>query len=273
MQLGVLVGRAGFGGVALALERRLGAATVVYLLVASVWSSMLLVLLAVRGGAEKEMAPDARARVRAFFSTLGAVLRMPRTWLGFSIAALAGAAMEATGAVAGPLLVDRGFSKEAVGSFFALPAVACMATGALLGGRISDRGRRSVMLGLALVALAVAVSGVGVAAREGTPGSVLLGALSLAYLLFGVFTASGYALYMDLTSPELGATQFSAYMGAVNLCGVWSAWAVGRLAGGFGYPVALPLMALASLAALPLLAGLARVRARGGLGAGLPTAR
>ncbi len=63
---------------------------------------------------------------------------------------------------------------------------------------------------------------------------------------------------MDLTDPALGGTQFSAYMGAVNLCSVWTAWAVGRLVAEFDYPAALQIMAVVSLLALPLLAVLRR---------------
>ena len=45
-------------------------------------------------------------------------------------------------------------------------------------------------------------------------GEVLDAALALAYLCYGGFTAASYALYMDLTHPALGGTQFSAFMEA-----------------------------------------------------------
>ena len=77
--------------------------------------------------------------------------------------------------------------------------------------------------------------------------------LAVDYVLFGLFTASIYSLFMQITDPRLGATQFSTFMGGINLCSVWSAWAVGRLAASWGYPSALTTLALASTAALPLL--------------------
>jgi hypothetical protein len=82
--------------------------------------------------------------------------------------------------------------------------------------------------------------------------------LALLYVTIGLFTAASYALLMDVTHPRLAATQFSAFMGGTNLCESWSALAVGRLAGGFGYAPAFVVMALASLLALPTLRGLRR---------------
>lgn len=67
---------------------------------------------------------------------------------------------------------------------------------------------------------------------------------------------------MDMTNPDLGGTQFSAFMGAVNLCSVWSAWVVGQLVARFDYGGALPAMAVLSLLALPLLVVLNAWRSR-----------
>jgi len=64
------------------------------------------------------------------------------------------------------------------------------------------------------------------------------------YVAIGLFTASSYALFMDLTDPRLGATQFSAYMGATNACESWSAVLGGRLIASSGYPAAFAVMAL-----------------------------
>jgi PAT family beta-lactamase induction signal transducer AmpG len=259
MQFGMLIGRAVFGGVALAVEQSLGADVVIYTLVALVWSSSALVWLAREQPAPTRFAGES-TRLRRFAKTLAHVLRSPVTWLGLTIAAVAGAAMEATGAVAGPLMIDRGLSPEAVGGFFSVPAVACMAAGALLGGRIADRFHRETFLGVAIVLLAFSVVGVAFAAHGATADAAapLLFSLGLAYVFFGTYTASAYALFMDLTDPALGGTQFSTYMGAVNLGNVWAAWAVGRLAVRFDYSLALSALAAASLLALPLLAILQR---------------
>jgi PAT family beta-lactamase induction signal transducer AmpG len=79
------------------------------------------------------------------------------------------------------------------------------------------------------------------------------------YFFVGVFTAASYALFMDLTDPRLGATQFSAYMAATNACESWSAWGGGRLTAAYGYPAAFVVMSLVSLASLPLLAVIRRL--------------
>jgi dipeptide/tripeptide permease len=171
--------------------------------------------------------------------------------------------MEATGSVAGPMLIDRGFDKSSVGFFFAFPAVVFMGAGALLGGFISDGPRdRERTLAFAVVGLACAVALLATTASTSIapPAWLLISALAFVYALFGIYTASAYALFMEITDPRLGGTQFSAYMGGINLCSVWSGWAVGRLAGQFDYSAALTAMAAFSLLALPLLVFVRRAR-------------
>lgn len=89
---------------------------------------------------------------------------------------------------------------------------------------------------------------------------ILVSARAFVYLLFGIYTSSAYALFMQLTDPRLGGTQFSAYMGGINLCSVWSGWVVGRIAGQFDYSLAPVAMAAFSLFALPLLVFVRRAR-------------
>jgi MFS transporter, PAT family, beta-lactamase induction signal transducer AmpG len=110
-----------------------------------------------------------------------------------------------------------------------------------------------LMMAGTIVALAVADTLV-----DSPPAVLLMALLALLYVTIGLFTAASYALLMDVTHPRLAATQFSAFMGATNLCESWSALAVGRLAGSFGYAPAFVVMALASLLALPMLPGLRR---------------
>jgi MFS family permease len=268
MQLGMLGGRAIFGGAALALEGWLGASAVVGLLVCAIAASAGVALLA-RDTAE-QAAESFRARAAHFGQRLVAVLRHEATWLGLAFAALVGAGMEATGALAGPMLIDRGLTPAEVGRFFAGPAILTMGLGVVVGGQLSDRVRRSRAVVASVVALAAVIGAVAASASLAEGGSrwPLLVALSGAYVCFGAVTSASYALLMDLTDPELGGTQFSAYMGAVNLCYVWSAWTAGQLAGRFDYAVALLTMAAASLAALALLPALVRRGGRGGPAAG-----
>ncbi len=271
MQIGMLAGRACFGGIALVVEAQIGARAVVLALIALVWGSSVIVWLADEPRLGRE--GGASARLSQFVSMAHRVFSSRTTWLGLAVAATGGAAMEATGIVAGPLLIDLGIAKEGVGRFFAGPAVVCMGVGALVGGRLSDRsgGRpglsRERFLSFAIAGVALGVTLMGVLLDGIGTGNHALAVAMLAvdYALFGIYTAAAYALFMSLTDPELGGTQFSAFMGGINLCGVWSGWAVGQLAGLFGYPVALAAMGAASLTAWPLLVGIAGTRRTRGL--------
>ena len=86
----------------------------------------------------------------------------------------------------------------------------------------------------------------------GAGPAVLLTLLTGMYFFVGLFTAASYALFMDLTDPRLGGTQFSTYMAATNGCEAWSTWTGGRIAGSAGYPTAFLAMSIASLVSLVL---------------------
>jgi len=182
-------------------------------------------------------------------------------WIGLAFALLSGAGFEAVGAVAGTFLVDRGLSQDDVGAFFSLPAVVAMMGGALLGGVAADRlGRlRAVGSTLALVVAAVVV--LATLDLVGASATWLVSGVGFVYLGIGLFVSASYALFMDLTDPRVGATQFSAYMGATNGCEAWSGWAVGRGVERFGYAPSFLAFAGASLCAWPLLAMLRRAAA------------
>jgi hypothetical protein len=81
------------------------------------------------------------------------------------------------------------------------------------------------------------------------------------YLCIGCLTASSYALFMDLSDPDLGGTQFSAFMGATNLCEAWAVAVAGRLAGEHGYGLAFAALAAVSMTAI-LLLPMIRTRSR-----------
>jgi len=258
MQAGMLLGRAAFGGGALYLIARIGPALVIAILVATVWALALLVMACreVQVGA-----PQAEDR-RTFGETLRRALREPSTWIGLALAATSGAAFEAVGALVGPYLVDRGFLASQVGLLVGGPFVGAMIAGALLGGALSDRLGRRLAVGLFLVLIAglVALLAVLDAGRVAADARVVV--LVAIYLAIGLFTAASYALFMDLSDTRIGATQFSAFMGATNACESWSSFAAGRLVAGHGYPPAFGVMAAVSLASLPLVVAARRGRAR-----------
>jgi MFS family permease len=257
MQAGMLLGRSAFGGGARIARRHFGDGAVVFLLVA-VLGLTLASTLFFRDGTESAKPVARTQRLRDLRARLGAAIRRKSTWLALAFAATGGAAYEGVGAVAGPFLVDRGLASDDVGLFFALPSVACMLVGALLGGFLADRfGRRRTVV---LASVWIAGSVLLLAFVDGSPGmrqaSALLPCLAGMYFGIGLFTASSHALFMDLTDPALGSTQFSAFMGATNLCEAWAALAIGRFITGSGYASAFAAMAILSLLALPLVAGM-----------------
>ncbi len=264
MQVGMLTSRAVFGGVALVVEEYVGEYVVLISMIACIWFSMALTLFACREHAPAPRNSEA-ATWSIFARTLGAALSRSSTWLGLGFALIAGAGFEAAGLVSGPMLLDGGVDKARVGVFTAGPKVICMAGGALLGGKLADRLGRIVTNVALVIATALAVAAVALLSTDAAPeflrmnvdGTPAPGALfvgfGVIYLLIGALTAASYALFMDLTDPALGATQFSAFMAATNMCESWSGYSVGVLTRSHGYPLALMVLAGLSLLALPML--------------------
>jgi MFS family permease len=249
MQAGMLLGRSAFGGGALLLRERVGDQAVVVLLATTLAAGLLLHLAYRADEGAQGRATSWTARARGLALLLRALLASRRTWLALAFAASAGVAFETVGALAGPWLVSQGASDAAVGTFLAGPAVLGLGLGALAGGALADRlGRRRVVAAGGL-ATAAATASLALAA----PGACTWLALGAVYLGAGLLTASSYALLMDLTDPRLGSTQFSAYMGATNLCEAWSSALGGRLAASRGWPAAFAAAAALGLVALPLL--------------------
>lgn len=238
MQAGMLAGRGLFGGLALRAEEWIGFEGVVLALAFCALAPATLLVVAAREpeAAAAEVAAGARLRDRLRILG-GALLEMVtarRTFAGLSFALLGGAGFEAVGGTAGPLLVELGLTQGQVGDFYALPVIVCMALGAVGGGFLADRLPRRASCAAAVLLVAAAVAALGLAVLAGARGAPLLALLASVYLTLGALTASSYALFMDLSDPRAGATQFSAFMGATNLCESWAVFAAGRIAAGGG---------------------------------------
>ena len=227
--------------------------------------ALLIVVVAAAGASlllvEEPRWPERLARWDEVGRALATMARARQTRLGLAVAVLAGAAFESVGAVAGPFLLDHGASERAVSVFYAAGVVA-MASGALLGGWSADRWGRIRPLAAFVVLVAGLVALVGVLAARADSNDVLPYLLCLVYFGIGLMTASSYALFMDLSDVRLGATEFSAFMGATNLCESMSSFAVGRIHGSSGYPIAFVAMAAVSLLSLAPLRALASLGSR-----------
>ena len=248
MQAGMLTGRSLFGGGALLVAAWLGYDWIVMLLIAWIWIALAAALIV------HAPEPVEATEPREFARTLGSALRSRTTWLGIAFALTSAAAFEATGQLAGPFLVDRGVSAATIGLFFGIVVVTAMLTGGLIGGRLSDRWGRLRSVALFLAGFVAMILLLAAADRAGAGGAMtLLALLAGMYFFVGLFTAASYAMFMDLTDPRLGGTQFSTYMAATNGCESWAVWTGGRIAGSAGYPSAFVVMSIASLLSLGIL--------------------
>ena len=249
MQAGMLVGRWLFGAGLLLAGNAIGDSIVMLALFVAILGSIGVVLVAGDGASGGSAEPAKRGSI---LRALGDVLRRRTTWVGLGIALTAGAAFEGVGAVAGPFLIDRDYSEQAVGLFYTASVVA-MLLGALAGGVLADRRGHRRALAVSVVGVAAWVGLIASAEALGA-GGLLLPLMVCLYAGIGALTASSYALFMDLTDPRLAGTQFSAFMGATNGCEAWAAAAVGTAAVAWGYAPAFVALAGASLVALIFLA-------------------
>lgn len=251
MQAGMLTGRALVAGISLALATQFGIAGPIALVVGLVLVPMGL-LAGVRMPQMETPAP--LAGVRAWLGALSG-----RNMLfGLGVALIAGAGFEFLGVAIGPLLVERGAAEGTSAGFYGIAAPLALIAGALLGGRVADRvhPRRGTVAGL--LAIAVVAGGVGgvLAAGLAADTRALLVAFVLLYVSIGFFTASSYALFMQLARGRLSATRFAVFMALTNACESWSGYVGGGLQGQWGYGSAMLILAGISLLALPLLAAL-----------------
>ncbi len=262
MQVGMLTGRSLLGGGALLVLPRLGERAIVLALLLVVAAGLGLLAL-YRAPLPARDASTTRARDLA--AHLRAALARRTTWIGLAFAALAGAGFEALGAFAGPVLTElAGGKTDVAGRFFLTHAVLAMAAGGVAGGWLTDRlgpRRGTVLAGLFLGAATLATSAaLGLGLADGA--QALVPWLTAAYVAIGWFTAASYALFMSWTDERLGATQFSAYMGATNLCEAWAAAAAGRMIPRLGHATTFGALSGIGLLALALTA-LARPRGSG----------
>lgn len=251
MQAGMLLGRSLFGGLSILVASLLGIEFVIFALIIAIWITTSL-LFFVR---EPVWSLKKENKFKEFKSNIILSFKKRKTWLGLLFALTAAAAFEVAGALAGPFLLDRGASDSSIGIFFSIPVVIAMLIGGIAGGKISDKinRRKSVSIFLAGFVFAVMTLAIVDLTMLATDTSVYFIVLTSMYLFVGLFIASSYALFMDLTDPRIAGTQFSTYMSATNGCEAWSVWLAGRITSFSGYAVTLIIMGIISLLSLPVL--------------------
>lgn len=135
-------------------------------------------------------------------------------WLGLSFAMTGGAAFKSLEVIYGPFLVDRGYDKAVIGWFSAGPMIIAMMVGSLVGGWLADRAGHRISVMSALVYITLSITGLAFSDLMLGAGPHLLVLLAVTAFGIGLFTASSYALFMDITRPAITATEFSALYGS-----------------------------------------------------------
>ena len=89
------------------------------------------------------------------------------------------------------------------------------------------------------------------------PSTLLLYTFWATVIVYNVFQGLYYgirtALYMDITTPAVAATQFTAYMALLNLCISYTSWWQGFAVERIGYPSTLIIDSVVGLFGLLLL--------------------
>ena len=168
------------------------------------------------------------------------------------------------------LAVELGMDNTAIG-WLNLASTLISAGGCVLGGFLSDRFGRRRMLALYLACtafptlyLAAALSKHGwtmpVDPQKTTHAlapAALLTAFWIATLVYSLFNGLMYgtrtALFMDVTTPAVAATQFTAYMALLNFVISYTARWQGMAVERWGYPATLVVDSIAGLFCLGLL--------------------
>ena len=250
MNAGMLLGRSVFGGGTLLLASSIGLKSVIVLLIITILLTIFMLFFIKEPQTISRAGNQFKMFKENFLISFGDI----RTWAAILFALTAAASFESAGALAGPFLTDINIKSESIGLFFALPVVAAMLVGGLVGGYFSDETGRKKTVTISILGFVICVLLIAMNNFIGGTESILYFVLfSIMYFFVGLFTASSYALFMDLTNPKIGATQFSTYMAATNGCEAWAIWLAGTITVGYGYSHAFVVVSIISLLSILLL--------------------
>jgi MFS transporter, PAT family, beta-lactamase induction signal transducer AmpG len=255
------------------------------LVIASILAVMLFVAVplrepktAVQAGGKKSGLAAVKDEVRSYAVQAFNAFRGSRAALvGLLFVVLPAGAWAMSLSLGTNLMVEFGMSDGAK-SILTLISILVAAAASLAGGYLSDRfGRRRTlalyMVGSALPALWMAyvmyqrgwIMPIDQnAAVHPIAPLVLIVSYWAVTLLVSAFQGLLYttrsALFMDICTPAVAATQFTAYVAMVNLTIVYSSAWQGRCLAKLGYPSTLAIDALLGVISLPLLLLMTRPR-------------
>ena len=191
-------------------------------------------------------------------------------FVGLIVALLPMGAYALSLALQSNLAVEFGFSDNAVARLN-LASTIIFAFACVTGGWLSDRFGRRRMLALFIFMTTVPTAWLGwemlqanwimpVSVKgpgRSTPSAALVTVFWIASLAFAVAQGLYYgvrsALFMDVTTKAVAATQFTAYMAMSNLVISYTSWWQGQAITRWGYPVTLAIDAAVGLFVLALL--------------------
>ena len=168
------------------------------------------------------------------------------------------------------LAVELNLSKTQIG-WLTMWSTIISAAGCVVGGLLSDRFGRRRMLALYLACTSIPTAYLAVQMydfgwimpidpnatdRPAVPGGLVTcfwAAVMVHSLFQGLMYGTRTALFMDITSPAVAATQFTAYMALLNLVISYSAWWQGWVIQTWGYPTALGIDSVVGLIGILLL--------------------
>ncbi len=279
---GAYLGQAVGGSGVLFLTPYVGFPQTFFFVAASIAAVTLLVALPLREPKGPPRPPAAGSRLeaaareirrfmhdsfRAFIGTRGARV-------GVIFALLPAGAYALGLALQSNLAVELGLNDTQFG-FLNLWSTILSAVGCVVGGWLSDRFGRRRMLALFLAATALPTFYLAAVMQQRgwimpvslqtpnrpVPAEALVAAFWGATLVYSVFQGLMYgtrtALFMDVTTARVAATQFTAYMALLNLVIAYTANWQGVAVERWGYPITLVMdgaFGLLGIALLPLMA-------------------
>ncbi len=198
--------------------------------------------------------------------------------MGVVVALLPAGAYALSLALQSNLAVEFGLSDHQI-AMLNLWSTLIFAVSCVAGGWLSDRYGRRRMLALFIFLTVIPTLWLAWTMHEAgwimpidpnaagrpQPSPALVWTFWAAVLAFNVFQGLYYgvrsALFMDVTTPAVAATQFTAYMAMSNLVTSYTAWWQGLSIVGWGYPVTLLIDSIVGLVGLFLLPLMKPVRA------------
>ena len=197
--------------------------------------------------------------------SLRQALRRKDMHLGLALAAVNVIAQKWGVSMQGPFLIDSGLDLTSLGIVNGIGGMAVGFVCALIGGALVRLWSARVVLALALVLQALALSGLAYAAWKGDVGQSLLLVLALASSsgIMALGFVALYAQFMAVSDPRQAGIDFTLLQCMDALVSMAGGMGSGWIAQHWGYGLYFGLAALLALAAAPIAAMLShRVAAR-----------